>query len=53
MKHQDTVVMPKKSFIKEHTQLIKLLEKPNKRDLAKEAKVQRQELLKMTGKRNI
>jgi hypothetical protein len=52
MKHQDTVVMPKRSFVKEHKHLIKLLENPNKRDLAKEAKAQKAELMAMVKKRN-
>jgi hypothetical protein len=44
--------MPKRSFVKEHKHLIKLLEKPNKRDLAKEAKAQQKELKAMVVKRN-
>lgn len=51
MKHQDTVVMPKKSFIKEHKNLIKLLEKPTKNRLAKEAKAQKKELMDVIKKR--
>jgi hypothetical protein len=48
----DTVCMPKRSFVKEHKHLIKLLEKPNKKDLAKEARAQQAELKAMMGKRN-
>jgi hypothetical protein len=51
MKHQDTVVMPKVSFVKEHKHLIKLLENPKKKDLMKEAKAQKAELMAMMAKK--
>lgn len=43
--------MPKTSFVKEHKHLIKLLENPTKKALAKEAKAQSRELLDMTKRR--
>jgi len=44
--------MPKMSFINEHKNLIKLLNRPTKKGLAKEAKAQQKELKEMTKKRN-
>ena len=51
MKHQDTVVMPKKSFVKEHKNLIKLLTKPTKKGLMQEAKTQTKELIDVMKRR--
>ena len=52
MKKDDTVVITKKAFLKEHNRLIKLLDKPKKQGLAKEAKAQKAEIKAMMGMRN-
>ena len=43
MKHE-LVTMPKPMFVSEHRRLIKLLEKPTKKGLKKEATEQKKEL---------
>jgi hypothetical protein len=45
MKSKDTIVMPKSTFVKEHTHLIKLLKNPTAGGLTKEAKAQAKELV--------
>ena len=50
MKPKDAVVIPKGAFIKEHKHLIKLLNRPDKKALKKEAKSQKKELMNFMKK---